>query len=323
MLLPGLAFAAPQATDTPAASAPAKVDEDISTDEAQRHFKNGLELFKLHSLDASLAEFERAYQLTHNYKILFNIALVYRDMNDFAGAVDTFDRYFAEGGADVDPQRRAEVQAEYNRIKVYVAYLQVKTSLPNAEVFVDDVPVGRTPFAKPVTINVGTRRKISVNHEDAAPITRFVKASAGETVKLDVDLRRNEVSTGPQIVSRTVVVREQEKPSKFTTLSWVGLGAAGALALGATATGIAALGASSSAENESYTANQGAAEVDSRRSTARALGITTDVLIVAAAATAGVTLYLTLSRDPKPAASPSASMGLRFTGTGGALVGSF
>ena len=41
----------------------------------------------------------------------------------------------------------------------------------------------------------------------------------------------------------------KEKPSKFTTLSWIGLGTAGALAIGAGVTGILALNASSDLEN--------------------------------------------------------------------------
>lgn len=300
--------------------------EDPNAIEAQKHFKNGLDLFKLHSHDASLVEFERAYQLSNNYKILFNIALVYRDMNNFAGAIDTFDRYFAEGGSDIDAYRRAEVDTEYERLKVYVAQLTVTANLAGAEVYVDDLPVGKTPFDKPIRINAGTRRKITINHESAAPITKFIRAAGGEKVSLSFDLRDNKaVVSNQQPVApvRPIAPPPEEKPSKFTTLSWIGLGAAGALAIGGTVTGIAALGASSDVKNGSFAGTTVPDDLQSSQSTARALSLTTDILLVAAVATAGVTLYLTLTHDPKPKAKALQSVGFRVAGAGGALVGSF
>lgn len=325
------AWAAPPAKPSepakPGETSEAKPD-DPNAAEAQKHFKNGLDLFKLHSHDASLVEFERAYQLSNNYKILFNIALVYRDMNNFAGAIDTFDRYFAEGGSDIDPYRRAEVDAEYDRLKMYVAQLTVTANLAGAEVFVDDVPVGKTPFEKPLRINAGTRRKISVTHESAAaPITKFIKAAGGEKVSVAFDLRENKAQASNQEPVKPAVLAPPppppEKPSKFTTLSWIGLGAAGALAVGGTITGIAALGASSDVKSGTYAGAQPPDDLASSRSSARALSLTTDILFVAAAATAGVTLYLTLTHEPKAKSKALHDVGFRVAGTGGALVGSF
>lgn len=312
----------------PADSAPPKTEpkpDDPNAVEAQKHFKNGLELFKLRSHDASLAEFERAYQLSNSYKILFNIALVYRDMNNFAGAVDTFERYFAEGGSDIDAYRRAEVDAEYDRLKVYVAQLTVSANLAGAEILVDDVPVGRTPLEKPIRINTGTRRKVTITHENAAPITKFIRASGGEKITVAFDLRENKAVVSNQETTapaKPIAPPAEEKPSKFTTLSWVGLGAAGALAIGGTITGIAALGASSDVKSGRFAGPTAPDDLQSSQSSARALSLTTDILFVAAAATAGVTLYWTLTHQPK-AKLQSGSLGFRVAGAGGALVGSF
>lgn len=312
---------------TAADAAPSKGEtkaDDANAVEAQKHFKNGLDLFKLRSHDASLAEFERAYQLSNNYKILFNIALVYRDMNNFAGAIDTFDRYFAEGGSDIDASRRAEVEAEYDRLKVYVAQLTVTANLDGAEIFVDDIPAGKTPLEKPIRINAGTRRKITATHENAVPNTKYIRAAGLEKVSVAFDLRENKavVTNQPTAApAKTVAPPVEDKPSRFTTLSWVGLGAAGALAIGGTITGIAALGASSDVKNGTFAGPTAPDDLQGSRSSARALSLTTDILLVAAAATAGVTLYFTLTRDPKPKAART--VGFRVAGAGGALVGSF
>jgi hypothetical protein len=317
----------PAPVDAPVAPPPpAAKPEDPNAAEAQKHFKNGLELFKLHSHDASLAEFEKAYTLSNNYKILFNIALVYRDMNNFAGAVDMFDRYFAEGGSDIDAFRRAEVEAEYNRLAVYVAQLTVSANVDGAEILVDDYPAGKTPLDKPLRINAGTRRKVTVQLENGQPITKFIKAAGGEKVSVTFDLKENKAiasnQTTPVAPAKSLPPPEENKPSKFTTLSWVGLGSAAALGIGATITGIAALGSSSDLKKGTYVGSTPPDDLESSKSSARALSLTTDILIVAAVATAGVTLYLTLTHEPKNKTATT-QVGFKVAGAGGALVGRF
>lgn len=328
-LLSTAVFAAPTPPPAPAPSSSAAAPSPAALQEAQDRYKKGLELYKLGSSDAALVEFEKAYQLSQKYQILYNIGLVYRDMKDFVGAVRTFDRYLSEGGNDIDSKKRAEVQAEYDKIKRYVAQITVITNLEGADVFIDDLPVGKTPL-KAISVNAG-RRKIAASRDGSPTVTQIVNAPGGEALKVEIKLQEPKpisttvptATTAPTSAPTTTATTPPPPPptpSKFTTLSWVGLGSAGVLAIAATGTGVAALGASNDLKKESYGTDAPSSAAKDQQSKVRTLALATDLLAGAAVVTTGITLYLTLSRDPKP---HSPTVGLALVPSGGALVGSF
>ena len=65
--------------------------------EVEARYKRALELFNDGSYDAARLELKRAYELAPTYRILYNIALVNVELNDYAGALDAFERYLSEG----------------------------------------------------------------------------------------------------------------------------------------------------------------------------------------------------------------------------------
>ena len=83
-----------------------------NVEEAMQHYQQGVQLFKEGAYDAALVELERAYKAAPTYKLLYNIAQVYRQLNDFARAYTTYDRYLREGGVDIAQARRDEVRLE-------------------------------------------------------------------------------------------------------------------------------------------------------------------------------------------------------------------
>src|SRR5689334_10179045 len=54
--------------------------------EARQRYDKGKQLYSEGAFDAALAELQRSYELAPSYKILYNIALVQRARNDFAGS---------------------------------------------------------------------------------------------------------------------------------------------------------------------------------------------------------------------------------------------
>jgi len=54
--------------------------------EAEARYKRALELFNDGSYDAARLELKRAYELAPTYRILYNIALVNVELNDYVGA---------------------------------------------------------------------------------------------------------------------------------------------------------------------------------------------------------------------------------------------
>ena len=58
----------------------------------------------------------RAYELSPNFAVLYNIATAEQALGDEPAALTTFERYLAEGGQGIPAARRAEVAAEIKQL---------------------------------------------------------------------------------------------------------------------------------------------------------------------------------------------------------------
>jgi len=271
---PGLA-----AAEAPSKAAPTKREEAIG------RFRRGLELYEEQDYEAALSEFRRAYDLSPNYKVLYNVGQVCFQLQDYACALRAFESYLDEGGAEVPDVRRAEVGREVDRLKLRVARLEIVTNVPGADVTVDDVSVGKTPLPGPLTVSAGKRRVVAAK-EGRQSVVRTVNVPGAETVRLELTL-------APQQGD----VRYVERPSRWTRWSWIGVAAAGTLAAGATVTGALALDADTKLDTQRFVGAP-TPEVASQQSTVRTYAVATDVLVGAAIVTLATTLVLTFMRDP-------------------------
>jgi hypothetical protein len=261
-------------------------------EEAMQRFKRAVELYEEQDYAAALIEFRRAYELAPSYKLLYQVGQVSYKLRDYAGALQAFEQYLLEGGSEITPERRAEVQEEINLLKAQTGRLEISSNVFGAQVTIDDVPVGTTPLDGPLLVSVG-KRKITVSAEGRQTVTQAVTVAGQELRKLSFDL--------PELAGETRTVYQKETPSKMTTWSWVGIGAAGALGIGATITGIMATGASEDLSNMTYVGTTPTKEIDDQQSKVKNLALTTDILAGAAIVTLGTTLIWTFARpDPPP-----------------------
>jgi tetratricopeptide (TPR) repeat protein len=148
LLTPLAVHAQPPAAGAPAAGAPSAgapasaEDVEKKIAEAKSRYKSGLALYDDGAFEAARVQFERAYQLAPSYKILYNVGLVYKQLNEFVAALKSFQQYLAEGGNEVPADRREEVTKTINSLLLIVASATVTTNFPDAEIAVDDAVVG-------------------------------------------------------------------------------------------------------------------------------------------------------------------------------------
>ena len=69
----------------------AEVSAD-DVEQARKHFGQGLKLYKDGDFDAALVQFERAYAVKPNFKVLYNIAQCYFELHQYVEARDTQSR---------------------------------------------------------------------------------------------------------------------------------------------------------------------------------------------------------------------------------------
>lgn len=271
------------AGDSAAAAKPGDMKE-----EAIQRYQRGMELYDEKDYQAALTEFRKAYELSPTYKLLYKIGQVCYRLQDYACALKNFEQYLVEG-TDLPAERRKEVMEEVNLLRNQVGKLDIIVNVPGAAVTVDDVAIGNSPLEGPISVSVG-KRKIAASKTGRAPTSMVVEVAGGETKKVNIDLLVLKGET------RTVIT---EVPSKWTVWSWVGVGAAGALAAGATVTGLLANKASDDLKDIKFVGTEPSKEAEDKQSSVKNLALTTDILATAAVVTFGMTLVLTYAR-PTP-----------------------
>lgn len=277
--------------------------------EAARHFKRGLELFDENDYQGALIEFERAYQILPTYQVLYNIGQVHYQLQNYAGALKSFESFLSEGGDKIPADRRADVERDIAKLRARIATVEV-TSSPGATIYVDDNPVGTAPLSAPIQISTG-RRRLRATLPSRTPIEKTLELAGGDAVK--VDLTFEPVSTGP--------VAQEEEPHRSPP--WALWGVAGALAIGTGVTGVLAL-TESGTVNDLRTNGGAFTDYDDARHKMRTLSVVTDILGAATIVVVGVATYFTVASGKKSSSAAHAPL-LRpgMLGSAGAHGGSF
>jgi hypothetical protein len=294
---PGRAAAAPEAAAPDA-------DADVDMAEARQRFRRATELFEERDYPAALAEFRRAHALAPSFRIRYNVGQVCFLLHDYACALDSFQRYLAEGAGQIPVRRRAEVLRDVAQLEGRVARLLIVTDRPGAEITVDDVVVGTTPLAGPVLVAAG-RPRVGARLSAHRPVTRTIEVAGQQTAIVELQLVSEGALPGDAgpVAARAgaggLSLAARPAPAgrpagRVTLVSWL---VTGALAAAAGTTGVLAVRASSQLERRrGQFGLEGPDELRDRARQTRQLALATDILTGATVVAAGVSLYLTLSR---------------------------
>ncbi len=182
--------AAAQPARQAAASAKRKGLRETLKGPAREAFERGVVLFEAKNPSGAFAEFERAYELSKDPRLLFNMALADRDQRRFARAVGLLQREQAEGAGVLSAEEMSLVGQALGAFLPFTTLVTVTCDQPGATVYVDDAPVGATPLAKPVRVDVGERR-IAARKEGFrdASVTRNAAGDAPFEVALTLEAR--------------------------------------------------------------------------------------------------------------------------------------
>lgn len=146
LLVVALAGAA-RAEDTPG-DAEAKVAAHV-------HFDKGLAASNDQRFGEAEGEFEKAYRLWPDFRVLYNIGKVRVALGRAAEAVDAFEAYLDKGAGQIPEERRVEVREAIAAALARVATVTVRVSPDGAEIRVDGRLVGVAPLAGPVRVTEG------------------------------------------------------------------------------------------------------------------------------------------------------------------------
>ncbi|HLK37930.1 MAG TPA: PEGA domain-containing protein [Polyangiaceae bacterium] len=159
---------------------------DAARAEARDRFDRGLRMFNAGDNSGALAEFLRAYEITGNVVVLYNLGLVYAQMGRAAEATDALDRVLGSPGA-LSPERQALAKRTRDEQAARIAEVIVTTSVDGAAIEVDGVEVGKTPLAQPLRVTSGSH-VVGASAPGYSPQRKEVTIASGEKQSVAIDL---------------------------------------------------------------------------------------------------------------------------------------
>ncbi len=270
--------------------------------DAARHFEQGVELYRDGALDAALIEFERAYELVRDYRVLYNLGRVQVERQRFAEAVELFSRYLAEGGAKLSVERSTVVRAELQKLRGRVAKLWVEANLSGARLFVDDIEVGTLPLQNSISVNPGIRH-IVVRKPGYIPATHNVKVAGGESSRISLQLvaegstdrASKHALEGKSPLEEEGTDKAEAGERRNYTPFWVSFGATAVLGAGATTFGLLALNRRQNIQDKYDVLPVDRNGVQALRSEGKVFAAVADGLMIGTAVAAGITIYFAAS----------------------------
>jgi hypothetical protein len=281
----------PAPAGSPAATAPSLLEQ------ADAHFHRGVELYGEGDYRAAAVEFQRAYAIAPSYRVLFDLAGCFLELQEYAASLRAFQRYLREGGDEVPAARRAEVEKQIERLELRVARVDLQAEA-GAAIEIDDVPAGSTPLGGPLLLSAG-RRKIVLTKPGRPPATKVVEVAGGDALRIPIEIPEAPpaaVVAGPAPPPPPVVAPPPRLPPPPIAL-WA---TTGVLLSGAAVTGVLALESSDDLKTKLATFGVRPEDISAASTRTRALALATDLAGGSAILMMGVSIYVTASRRPEP-----------------------
>ena len=287
-----LSAACPRSARAQAADAAA---EGADVEQARKHFAQGLKLYKDGDFDAALLQFERAYAVKTNFKVLYNMAQCHFELHQYVEARDTLSRYLKDGAGSIEAERQSAVESDLAELQRRIAHVKLSVNVSGATVYVDGKKAGVTPLTAAIDVNEG-QRAISVETPDRGSKQRLVRVAGGEEQSISLDFEAAP-SAAPAVSGPPPARAANPEPRGLGAGFWItGVGAL-ALGAGAGVTGYLALNAQHDRNADLKRLGVTQSQLDDSRKRAETFALTTDILAGSAIVFAGIATVLLVTHD--------------------------
>ena len=290
---------------------PAALAQDVEiTERARAHFKAGVALLQDPDgarYEDAYREFKAAYAESASWKILGNLGLAAMKLERDGEAIEAYEKYLAQGGSQIDPDERAQVERDLATLKAGAVTLTLSSTPAGAALTDERSPVTGAavvnqygPLGAPLTIRVrpGHHRLTArlAGHRDAV---WELEARSGGTESHAFQLEPAAVAAAPLATPGSVAPGATAMERPVPVGVFIGAVATGVFAVGAGVTGVMALGKQSEFDDAISDGDPSAA--NDARDSGQTLNLVTDVLIGAAVVSGAVTAVLFFTRPEVPA----------------------
>ncbi|MDD5307650.1 MAG: tetratricopeptide repeat protein [Deltaproteobacteria bacterium] len=213
--------------------------------EAKAAFEKGKALFHEGKYTEAAGAFREADRLKPTWKLLYNIGQCEAARKAYGQAIEAFERYLAEGGDVVEPERRDAVLAELDRMRKMVGGVKVKAPA-GTQVLIDGEERGRAPLGSDIAVTAGVEHDIRLVKDGKELLAVKQSVRGGAVIEVEATEPKAEpavasvaqpepesgknLSPGPSPSGRGDRVPEISQGGRGLSplWFWIGLGATGA-----------------------------------------------------------------------------------------------
>jgi Flp pilus assembly protein TadD len=164
-----------------AASEPGSSPAD--KERARGLLREGVDAMRAGDYTTAVAQFQQAYALVPNTKILFNLGVAYVALGRYPEALDSFER-FVRDAPEAAPETLKRAEDEIRKARAKVATVELESDRKGAEVTVDGRSYGQTPVSKPIVLDTGPHTVVVRAGKQTA--ARDIVAEAGTRQKVRI-----------------------------------------------------------------------------------------------------------------------------------------
>jgi hypothetical protein len=173
---------------TPAASAAQPNLGDLLAGSAKADYEAARLLYLDGDFSSALVKFQSAYDISHEPRLLWNLAACHKQLRHYSQLEALLRRYLAEGSSLISETDRAEANALLETIGPFLADATIQVNEPASNVYVNDQFIGKSPFAGPIRLDLGSRR-LRVEKVGFVPYEELLQVRGGSAIAISVSLQ--------------------------------------------------------------------------------------------------------------------------------------
>ncbi len=157
-------------------------------EDAARSWDSAIELFEAQDFQGARVEFLRAWELSSNARVLFNVGVCDKNLRRYARAASVWRRQLETGSDQLLEDEVRTTQAAIAAVEPFISSLTVRANVEGATLFIDNEEAGQTPFLGPMPIDVGhhtLRLRKPGFHDDVEELE--VASNKPETVAFELE----------------------------------------------------------------------------------------------------------------------------------------
>lgn len=127
------------------------------TGEAKSAYEAGKLLYTDGDASGALAKFKKAYDVSHDARLLWNMAACEKSLRHYARAANLVSQYLKDAAELLTAENVASATETQKALRTFTSDVTLSGAPKGARILVDGEPVGTAPLTGPLALDVGTR----------------------------------------------------------------------------------------------------------------------------------------------------------------------